>query len=138
MRAAGKLASVFVALTVIVGSLAVSPSAEAATYPCTKNQTLRVGQMNSTCVKAMQTYLNGYVNAKLVLDGDFGSKTEQAVMNYQRRVKIGADGIVGPETRLAVFNHTGIPTNSGATQSQIIAAGEAAIQMCRGWGFAFD
>jgi peptidoglycan hydrolase-like protein with peptidoglycan-binding domain len=86
----------------------------------------------------MQTYLNGYINAKLTLDGDFGSKTTAAVKTFQRKMNLSADGIVGPNTRVAVCGHTGIPVNSGATHAQIVAAADVVIPMCRGWGFSFN
>lgn len=86
----------------------------------------------------MQTYLNGYINAKLALDGDFGPKTTSAVKTFQRKMDLSADGIVGTNTRSAVCGHTGIPTNSGATHAQIVAAADVVIPMCEGWGFSFD
>lgn len=137
MRILKSLLVMGVASLLTIGGVAFSAQAEAATYPCTTNQTLRQGQANS-CVRAMQTYLNGYINAKLTIDGDFGPLTTSAVKKYQRLMKITADGVVGPQTRLAVFTHHGIPTNSGATQRQIEAASDAAIAMCRGWGFSFN
>lgn len=118
-------------------ALATAPEAAAATYPCSKNQTLRQGQKNS-CVRALQVYLNGYSNARLTVDGIFGPATNTAVKNFQRKAKIGVDGIVGPQTRLAVCARTGIPINSGATFTQIKAAGTAVFDMCWGWGFYFD
>lgn len=127
------LASVVLTL----GGVAVSSPAAAA-YPCSTNQTLREGNTNSTCVKAMQTYLNGYINAKLALDGDFGPNTTAAVKKFQRKMNLSADGIVGPDTRKAVYGHTGIPVDSGATRAQIVAAGDIVIPMCRGWGFSFN
>jgi peptidoglycan hydrolase-like protein with peptidoglycan-binding domain len=38
---------------------------------------------------------NGY---PVTIDGIFGPKTEQAVINFQRSKRIQADGIVGPQT----------------------------------------
>lgn len=126
------------AFLLVLGGVTASSPAMAASYPCSKNQTLRAGVDNSTCVKAMQTYLNGYINAKLALDGDFGSKTTAAVKTFQRKMNLSADGVVGPNTRTAVCAHTGIPVNSGATTAQIVAAGNVVIPMCEGWGFVFD
>jgi peptidoglycan hydrolase-like protein with peptidoglycan-binding domain len=120
------------------GGLTAAGTAQAASYPCSKDQTLRQGQNNSSCVKAMQTYLDGYINAKLSLDGDFGPKTDSAVRKFQSVMKIGVDGVVGPQTRTAVCSHTGIPVNSGATQAQIKAAADIVVPMCRGWGFSFN
>lgn len=38
---------------------------------------------------------NGY---PVTTDGFFGPKTEQAVINFQKKTKITVDGIVGPQT----------------------------------------
>lgn len=123
--------------TIAVGAAVAPPPAEAAAYPCSVNQTLRYGQVNS-CVRSLQIYLNGYINAKLAVDSSFGPATRAAVRNFQSRAKIQVDGIVGPQTRNAICARTGIPVNSGATRSQIVAAGEAVFQMCWGWGFSFN
>ena len=48
-------------------------------------------------VAYLQKKLNGY-GAGLVVDGDFGNKTKQAVMDFQTRHGLTADGIVGPKT----------------------------------------
>jgi N-acetyl-anhydromuramyl-L-alanine amidase AmpD len=38
---------------------------------------------------------NGY---PVAIDGLFGKKTEQAVVNFQKQKRIAVDGIVGPQT----------------------------------------
>lgn len=123
--------------TLTVGLLGAVPPASAASYPCSTDQTLRRGQKNS-CVKALQTYLNGYIGAGLALDGSFGPATLNAVIGFQAQKDIATDGVVGPITRTTICGSTGIPVNSGATEAQIVAAGDAVMQMCRGWGFVFD
>ena len=52
-------------------------------------------------VKELQEKLNklGY---GLTVDGDFGSKTESAVISFQKKYKLKIDGIVGNETRNAL------------------------------------
>ena len=50
-------------------------------------------------VVRLQKCLNKINKAGLKVDGDFGGKTKQAVINYQHKKKISADGIVGPVTR---------------------------------------
>lgn len=45
----------------------------------------------------LQMLLNAR-GAKLEIDGDFGSKTEAAVKNFQKRHRLKVDGIVGPQT----------------------------------------
>lgn len=54
-------------------------------------------------VKALQTLLNrlGYI---LDVDGAFGSKTEEAVKDFQRQNGLTVDGIVGPKTWTALDN----------------------------------
>jgi len=49
-------------------------------------------------VMELQRKLNGVSGAGLVVDGDFGPRTEQAVRNFQAFFKLGTDGIVGPKT----------------------------------------
>ncbi|KAK4443852.1 hypothetical protein QBC34DRAFT_416238 [Podospora aff. communis PSN243] len=58
---------------------------------------------NSNGVKALQEQINlcygRYLDAKLVVDGDFGSKTREGVREVQRRSGARVDGRYGPETR---------------------------------------
>lgn len=58
--------------------------------------TLRKGDRGDE-VKDLQTLLNkcGYI---LDVDGAFGSKTEEAVKDFQRQNGLTVDGIVGPKT----------------------------------------
>lgn len=49
-------------------------------------------------VMELQRKLNGVSGAGLVVDGDFGPRTDQAVRNFQSFFKLGTDGIVGPKT----------------------------------------
>lgn len=48
-------------------------------------------------VKKLQALLNRH-GAKLDVDGDFGPRTKDAVMKFQRKFKLTPDGIVGPYT----------------------------------------
>lgn len=65
--------------------------------------TLRVGN-SSECVKWLQFELNeaGY---KVVIDGDFGPKTLNAVKQFQKSCKIDVDGLVGKITRQCLKNN---------------------------------
>lgn len=49
-------------------------------------------------VAELQAYLNAY-GSSLVVDGDFGPKTDSAVRALQRNRRVVVDGIVGPVTR---------------------------------------
>ena len=70
--------------------------------PATDKPVLRYGT-NSTAVRILQAGLNkvfpSYPSLPLVVDGDFGPRTELAVKEFQRRVGLPADGVVGPATR---------------------------------------
>lgn len=68
-------------------------------WPYKAGVLMRKGWINSAGVEKVQARINalGY-RPKLIVDSDFGSKTEAAVMWAQRKFKIGVDGIVGPET----------------------------------------
>lgn len=59
--------------------------------------TLKKG-MKSKQVKALQILLNGYGFNCGSVDSDFGTKTENAVKNYQRANGLFVDGIVGKNT----------------------------------------
>lgn len=59
--------------------------------------TLHKGRMNNGAVKDVQKKLG------ITADGDFGVKTEAAVIKFQRAHKLTADGIVGPKTWAAIW-----------------------------------
>lgn len=59
--------------------------------------------MRGAYVKWIQARLNAY-GYKLVVDGEFGQKTEWAVMDLQRNKRLNVDGIVGPRTIEALKN----------------------------------
>lgn len=58
--------------------------------------TLRLGDTGED-VKVLQMRLNK-VGATLLVDGDFGPRTEAAVKNFQIRKNLTPDGVVGQET----------------------------------------
>lgn len=60
--------------------------------------TLRLGSWNDD-VRVMQAKLNATIQARLVIDGKFGPKTELAVRQYQAVRGLFVDGIVGPQTK---------------------------------------
>ncbi|MDJ0798111.1 MAG: peptidoglycan-binding protein [Calothrix sp. MO_167.B12] len=53
-------------------------------------------------VETLQKSLNLFFGGYLDIDGQFGSRTEEAVNNFQSACKITADGIVGQETWLCL------------------------------------
>ncbi len=76
---------------------------------------IKKGESNKTIVKAIQKQLNDLGIAKLLVDGDFGNKTFNAVKLFQIRTldKNGnpliADGIVGAITWEYLFGEKSIP-----------------------------
>lgn len=50
-------------------------------------------------VKALQTFLNWAIGAKLVVDGDAGAKTDVAIMTYQKTYKLVVDGVFGSKSK---------------------------------------
>lgn len=63
----------------------------------TDKPTLRKGSIGGA-VKELQNLLNKKINAGLVVDGDFGTKTHTAVTLYQSKNNLSMDGIVGTLT----------------------------------------
>lgn len=64
---------------------------------------LKKGGKEFTEIRRLQELVNFYVAAnvggkQLVVDGDFGVKTEEAVRSVQRNVGLTVDGIVGSRT----------------------------------------
>lgn len=76
---------------------------------------LRKGSSGSE-VKLLQQLLNRY-GEKLDADGEFGAKTEAAVLRFQAKYGLDADGIVGPKTAAALYANltTNSTTSSGST-----------------------
>jgi len=59
-------------------------------------------------VARLQTLLNEWKKApRLATDGQFGERTRNAVIEFQRAVGLGADGIVGPRTWARLLQATG-------------------------------
>ncbi len=87
-----------VAATVVGLILAFLYSAGASASPATLcSTTLQEGSTGS-CVTQLQQRLN-QLGANLVVDGDFGPATKNAVLAFQGRERIGFDGVVGPQTQ---------------------------------------
>jgi hypothetical protein len=71
---------------------------EPSTYP-----TIRIHSQQTKVVKELQKQLNEEGN-NLLVDGDFGQRTEAAVLNYQLSHGLIADGVVGPATWTSLIN----------------------------------
>ena len=68
------------------------------TETCTvKLNVLRKGSKGNS-VKVLQRLLNGYGYSCGSVDGDFGAKTYNAVVKFQKAKKLDADGVVGEQT----------------------------------------
>jgi peptidoglycan hydrolase-like protein with peptidoglycan-binding domain len=70
---------------------------------------LRNGVFGSPTVERLQTMLNFVgglegTTSELVVDGDFGPNTEQAVRGFQGNENLAVDGIVGRQTWTALLN----------------------------------
>lgn len=80
---------------------APAPVPSAPTAPGVANPVLQYGSFGPA-VSELQRDLNrifpSYPGLPLVVDGDYGPRTELAVREFQRRVGLAADGVVGPLT----------------------------------------
>lgn len=74
-----------------------TPTPVADIYLNMKVRQLKKG-MTGNDVKTLQILLNGYNFACGSADGDFGTKTEYALKQFQTKFKLGADGIAGNGT----------------------------------------
>lgn len=62
------------------------------------SKTVKRGTKGSSA-KAVQSFLNWCINAKLAVDGVAGPKTERAIEVFQKTYGLTADGIFGPASR---------------------------------------
>ena len=63
-------------------------------------------------VKAVQAGLN-YKGAYLSVDGIYGSGTQSAIINYQKKNNLSQDGIAGPKTHNSLASACGLKKLAG-------------------------
>ena len=82
------------------------------------SRSLKKGSLGSD-VKTLQELLNqiAIVTPALVVDGDFGSKTEAAIKTFQKKTGIKQDGIYGDETHKALMGAVADDDAGKAAQS---------------------
>lgn len=80
------------------GTSSSSSTTSNTTNNSSNSSVLRKGSTGSA-VKTLQTNLNKTINAGLAVDGNFGSKTEKAVKDFQKKYDLAVDGIYGPKTQ---------------------------------------
>ena len=98
----------------VVGAQTWAALGQASTQPHatvgTPNAIVTTGDSGSD-VRSLQKML------RITADGVYGSKTEQAVRDFQIKHKLLVDGIVGPETATALVNKTVESAKSSAAKS---------------------
>lgn len=92
-----------------------SSSSSGSSTRLTGDPMLRKGDKGSL-VSTLQGLLNGY-GASLAVDGDFGSKTDQAVRGFQSANGLEVDGVVGPKTAAKLYDNGAKDVSSGSTSS---------------------
>lgn len=74
-------------------------------WPYKPGTLMQLGWHDSDGVRKVQRKLNAFGHGHyLFVDGDFGSRTEASVRNFQKVRKLKVDGIVGKITWNALFN----------------------------------
>jgi len=105
-------------------------------FTLVKNPVLQLGSQGSL-VRELQELLNLF-DAKLKTDGDFGSATRKAVINFQASLPeyhLGADGIVGHLTWLALYDQVFPSAPSAMPILQRGSTGEAVQRLQIALGF---
>jgi peptidoglycan hydrolase-like protein with peptidoglycan-binding domain len=82
----------------------VTPKPVGDAWPYGPGTFMRKGWIHSAGVMKVQRFLDATdYRPRLLIDGNFGSKTEAAVRWYQKKNKIAVDGVVGPQTWSRMF-----------------------------------
>lgn len=77
---------------------------------------IKMGDSGSE-VKKLQQFLNWAMDSKLVVDGDFGAKTDTAVRAFQTKCKITVDGLFGTGSLTAAKAFDKVTPTSSATKA---------------------
>ncbi len=77
---------------------------------------IKMGDSGSE-VKKLQQFLNWAMDSKLVVDGDFGAKTDTAVRAFQTKCKITVDGLFGTGSLTAAKAFDKVTSTSSATKA---------------------
>jgi len=81
--------------------------------PESKQPTLRKGDKSKDgWVEYLQFLLNSHLGINLKRDGDFGSSTHKAVLDFQKKNKLQVDGTVGNQTWAALRETTPEPPST--------------------------
>lgn len=89
----------------------------------TSSKVLKKGSTGKS-VKTLQKNLNTLINAKLSVDGDFGTATYNAVVSFQKKYSLEVDGIVGTATQAKITTLLKKKTASSTTSSTSKKVGE--------------
>jgi len=73
------------------------PTNQFGNWPNTTKQTIKQGARGPV-VGYLQSVINRKAGGDIIVDNDFGPKTEERVKDVQRFFKLAADGVVGPKT----------------------------------------
>lgn len=97
------LASVALLAAGLVGVQVAMAPASSADSCYTWNRTLREGASGAD-VRQLQIRVAGYYGTSgLVIDGEFGARTESALIRFQRENGLAADGIAGSQTYTKLY-----------------------------------
>lgn len=95
---------------------------------------LRVGSKGDA-VRSLQTKLKAIINPNLVIDGDFGNNTKNAVINFQKKYGLTPDGIYGPKSAAKMKEVYGSSNKAPAGYKVKITA--SALNVRRGPGSSY-
>lgn len=59
----------------------------------------KLAQKYEKDIKWVQESLNKLMGTKLIVDGDYGEKTKQAIISFQKKYGLQVDGVAGPITK---------------------------------------